>query len=375
VLGSVGTSGPSLGACATFFYNLRQAVNDIRNGLVKVAVVGVAECGVDPRIIDGYYTMGALASDAELLKLDADKGFTEPDHRRASRPFSSNCGFTISESSQFIVLFNDELALQLGAQIHGSVADVFINADGYKKSISSPGVGNYLTVAKAVAAAASIIGNKAIKTRSFVQSHGTSTPQNRVTESHILNETAKIFGIENWPVAAIKAYIGHSIGAASGDQLISSLGVWNDNILPGIATIDHIADDVHRSNLRLQKEHMEVEPGSLDVAILNAKGFGGNNASVALLSSQLSENMLKGRHGDKAWQAYLGRREQVQAAAAAYDDAACETGFNVHYQFGENVLDGGDLDLTRSGIGIKGWAEKVALDFESPYASWRQAIE
>lgn len=370
VLGSVGTSGPSLGACATFFYNLRQAVNDIRNGLVKVAVVGVAECGVDPRIIDGYYTMGALASDAELLKLDADKGFTEPDHRRASRPFSSNCGFTISESSQFIVLFNDELALQLGAQIHGSVADVFINADGYKKSISSPGVGNYLTVAKAVAAAASIIGNKAIKTRSFVQSHGTSTPQNRVTESHILNETAKIFGIENWPVAAIKAYIGHSIGAASGDQLISSLGVWNDNILPGIATIDHIADDVYQSNLRLQKEHMEVEPGSLDVAILNAKGFGGNNASVALLSPQLSENMLKGRHGDKAWQAYLGRREQVQAAAAAYDDAACETGFNVHYQFGENVLDGGDLDLTRSGIGIKGWAEKVALDFESPYASW-----
>ena len=370
VLGSVGTSGPSLGACATFFYNLRQAVNDIRNGLVKVAVVGVAECGVDPRIIDGYYTMGALASDAELLKLDADKGLTEPDHRRASRPFSSNCGFTISESSQFIVLFNDELALQLGAQIHGSVADVFINADGYKKSISSPGVGNYLTVAKAVAAAASIIGNKAIKTRSFVQSHGTSTPQNRVTESHILNETAKIFGIENWPVAAIKAYIGHSIGAASGDQLISSLGVWNDNILPGIATIDHIADDVYQSNLRLQKEHMEVEPGSLDVAILNAKGFGGNNASVALLSPQLSENMLKGRHGDKAWQAYLGRREQVQAAAAAYDDAACETGFNVHYQFGENVLDGGDLDLTRSGISIKGWAEKVALDFESPYASW-----
>ena len=373
VLGSVGTSGPSLGACATFFYNLRQAVNDIRNGLVKVAVVGVAECGVDPRVIDGYYTMGALASDAELLKLDADKGLTEPDYRRASRPFSSNCGFTISESSQFIVLFNDELALQLGAQIHGSVADVFINADGYKKSISSPGVGNYLTVAKAVAAAASIIGNKAIKTRSFVQSHGTSTPQNRVTESHILNETAKIFGIENWPVAAIKAYIGHSIGAASGDQLISSLGVWNDNILPGIATIDHIADDVHQSNLRLQKEHMEVEPDSLDVAILNAKGFGGNNASVALLSPQLSESMLKGRHGDKAWQAYLGRREQVQAAAAAYDDAACETGFNVHYQFGENVLDGGDLDLTRSGIGIKGWAEKVALDFESPYASWHQA--
>ena len=53
VLGNVGTSGPSLGACATFFYNLRQAVNDIRNGLTKVAVVGVAESGIDPRISDG----------------------------------------------------------------------------------------------------------------------------------------------------------------------------------------------------------------------------------------------------------------------------------------------------------------------------------
>ncbi|CAA0087067.1 Beta-ketoacyl-[acyl-carrier-protein] synthase FabY [Zhongshania aliphaticivorans] len=370
VLGSVGTSGPSLGACATFFYNLRQAVNDIRNGLVKVAVVGVAESGLDPKIIDGYYTMGALASDADLLKLDEAKGLAEPDYRRASRPFSTNCGFTIAESSQFIVLFDDELALQLGAQIHGSVADVFVNADGYKKSISSPGVGNYLTVAKAVAAAAGIIGDKAIKTRSFVQSHGTSTPQNRVTESHILNETAKVFGIENWPVGAIKAYLGHSIGAASGDQLISSLGVWQENILPGIATIDHIADDVHCSNLQLNKEHTHFESDSLDVAILNAKGFGGNNASVALLSPLLSEKMLKGRHGAKAWQGYMERREQVQAAATAYDESACANGYSVHYQFGQNVLDGDDLELTRSGIGIKGWAEKVALNIESPYASW-----
>ena len=120
---------------------------------------------------------------------------------------------------------------------------------------------------------------------------------------------------------------------------------------------------------------MGFEPDSFDVAILNAKGFGGNNASVALLSPMLSEKMLKGRHGNKAWQSYLGRREEVQAKAAAYDDAACETGFSVKYQFGENVLDGGDLELSRAGIGIKGWAEKVALEFESPYANWLDSKE
>jgi acetoacetyl-[acyl-carrier protein] synthase len=370
VLGSVGTSGPSLGACATFFYNLRQAVNEIRSGRVRVAVVGVAESGVDPRIIDGYYTMGALASDAALLKLDAAKGLTEPDYRRASRPFSSNCGFTVSEASQFVVLFDDELAMELGAQIHGSVPDVFVNADGFKKSISSPGIGNYLTVAKALACAAGIIGDKAIKHRSFVQSHGTSTPQNRVSESHILNETAKTFGIEKWPVAAIKAYLGHSIGAASGDQLVASLGVWNDNILPGIATIDHIADDVHCSNLSLQREHTALAPDSLDVAILNAKGFGGNNASATLLSPLLSERLLKGRHGSRAWQAYQQRSEHTKAQAQAYDDEACDKGFSAIYKFGEDVLGGDDITMSRDGIHIRGWKSTVGLNAESEYADW-----
>ena len=47
----------------------------------------------------------------------------------------------LSEGSQFIILFDDELALELGAEIYGSVADVFVNADGFKKSIPGPGVG------------------------------------------------------------------------------------------------------------------------------------------------------------------------------------------------------------------------------------------
>ena len=58
--------------------------------------------------------MGALAEDKALLGLDGlEHG--EPDHRRACRPFSDNCGFTLAEASQFFVLFDDALALELGA--------------------------------------------------------------------------------------------------------------------------------------------------------------------------------------------------------------------------------------------------------------------
>lgn len=370
VLGNVGTTAPSLGACATFFYNLRLAVNDIKAGNTRVAVVGASESGLDPRIIDGYGTMGALATDAELLKLDAGKGLREPDHRRSSRPFSSNCGFTISESSQFIVLFDDALALELGAQVHGCVPDVYVNADGFKKSISGPGVGNYLTIAKALASAEAIVGTEAIRRRSFVQAHGTSTPQNRVTESHILNEAAKLFGIEKWPVGAIKAYLGHSIGAASGDQLIASLGVWSENILAGIATIDHVAEDVHSSHLQLQAEHIPFEPDGMDVAILNSKGFGGNNASVALLSPSVSRKMLRGRHGKAAWSSYLERCNDTAARAAAYDQRACAGEIDAIYQFDHNVLDSQDVTMSRDQIRLTGWRSGIELPTQSPYSSW-----
>src|SRR5690625_7938720 len=87
---------------------------------------------------------------------------------------------------------DDALALELGADIHGAVNDVFINADGYKKSISAPGPGNYITMAKAVASARAIVGDETIQRRSMVQAHGSSTPQNRVSESEIFDRAARV---------------------------------------------------------------------------------------------------------------------------------------------------------------------------------------
>ena len=63
ILGSVGHTGAIVGACASFLYNLRAAVEDIVGGKCRVAVVGNAEAPILPEIIDGYATMGALASE------------------------------------------------------------------------------------------------------------------------------------------------------------------------------------------------------------------------------------------------------------------------------------------------------------------------
>lgn len=174
VLHSVGTTGGMLGACATFLYNLEKGVQAIRSGKVRVAIVGTSEAPLVAEIMEGYRAMGALAEDQDLAALD---GAQQADVRRACRPFSDNCGFTMAESAQFTVLMDDALALELGADILGAVPDVFIHADGAKKSISAPGVGNYLTVGKAATLTRQLIGDKGLREHSFVHAHGTGTPR------------------------------------------------------------------------------------------------------------------------------------------------------------------------------------------------------
>jgi acetoacetyl-[acyl-carrier protein] synthase len=368
ILGSVGVTGGALGACATFLYNLRSGVNDIRSGRRKVVLVGGSDAPVTPEIIEGFRVMGALAEDKDLMALDKLSALSADDYRKACRPFGDNCGFTMGESSQFVLLMSDDLAMELGAQVYGAVPDVFVNADGHKKSISAPGVGNYITLGKAASLVREMLGETALRQRSFVQAHGTSTPQNRVTESHVINETAKAFGIESWPVAAVKCYLGHSQGTAGGDQLTTSLGTWAYGYIPGIVTTPSFAADVHQSNLLLSNQHIEVGNLGMDAVLLNSKGFGGNNASAPVLAPHVAEQMLLRRYGEQAMSEYRKKREHVAAAAAAYDDAATKGTILPIYLYDHNVLEGDDLEITDTSIRLPGYENPIDLSVENPYA-------
>jgi acetoacetyl-[acyl-carrier protein] synthase len=364
ILGSVGTTGANVGACATFLYNLRQGIQDIRSGKSRAVIVGASEAPLTPEVIEGYRTMGALAEDEALRKLD---GSSNTDHNRACRPFGDNCGFTLAEGSQFIVLFDDELALEMGAHIYGSVADVFINADGFKKSIPGPGIGNYITVGKALGVVRSILGEQAMQRRTYIQAHGTGTPQNRVTESRIFNEMAKTFGLEKWPVAAIKSYVGHSLATAAGDQIAASLGAWEHGIIPGIKTVEELADDVHHSHLDVLLEHRQFDPAQMDATLINSKGFGGNNATATILSPLVTRKMLETKHGKSRLLARDERNAAVEASISQYD-AATTAGQNaLIYNFGVGVIEGAQLTLSDQAINIPGLAQPISMVVPNPY--------
>lgn len=367
LLGNLGTTGGALGACATFLYNLRNGVEAIRSGKAEFVLVGGSDAPVTPEIIEGFRAMGALAEDKQLQALDGLESLDQVDHRTACRPFGDNCGFTIGESCQFIVLMSDRLAIETGATIHGAVADVYVNADGYKKSISAPGAGNYLTMGKAAALLNKLLGEESLQQRSFVQAHGTSTPQNRVTESHVINEVAKAFGVQNWTVSAVKAYLGHSQGTAGGDQLISTLGVWNRGIIPGLTTTNAIADDVHHSNLNLSLQHLEVGITGMDSTIINAKGFGGNNASACVLSPAITLKLLKSRYSAQQLNQWQQKNEAVREATAAYDSAALRGQSKPVYRYDHKVIRGEELEISGRGIKVPDHPIPVSFDVSNPY--------
>lgn len=362
VTGNVGTTFTSTGACATFLYNLKAAVQDIQAGRIRLAIVGSNDCAITPEVVEGFGNMSALANEEGLKKID---GTGVADHRRTSRPFGENCGFTIGEAAQFIILVDDALAIELGANVLGSVADVYTNADGIKKSITAPGPGNYITMAKSVALAKSIVGAEAVQQRSFILAHGSSTPQNRVTESLIYDRVANSFDITDWPVAAPKAFVGHTIGPASGDQVAMALGIFAHNIMPGITTIDKVADDVHDERLNIATEHWHCQ--AMDVAFINSKGFGGNNATATLFSPAVTLAMMEKRHGSDGMANYRDKNALVEQARAKYQAQADNGEFQIIYRFGDGTLMDDDVSLTDENITVTGFANKIVLPTVNPF--------
>ena len=355
VLGSLGRSGATMGACASFLYNLHNAIDGIQEGRYKVAIVGGADCPITPEVIEGFRAMGALAEDQGLRELDGLGDTDTPNYRRTSRPFGLNCGFTMGESSQYVILMDDQLALELGATIYGSVPTVASHADGGKRSISAPGAGNYLTLAQAAASIRDLLGQDVLAHETLVQAHGTSTPQNRVTESDVLSRVAQTFGIDQWMVSAVKSQLGHSQGTAGGDQLAVSLGAFASQIAPGIQTTETLAPDVIQQGLDFVLQSREQ---TLSAALINAKGFGGNNATAAVLSPEATATLLQSRHGP----IQIAGSDEVRARQERYRHEIDRGTIEILYHYGENIVDGSDLEMTATSVSVPGFGHSMPLD-------------
>ena len=353
VTGSLGITGHFIGACATSLYNLNAGVELIKSGKSELVIVGAAEAILGPPAYIGFSAMGAMATDERMTNLQQLLGEGDDlDYTKFCRPFGDNMGMVCGESAGFAILMSDRLALEVGANIRGCFLNVNINADGNKKSISGPGAGNYFSVGKTFKDIETVFGSKTLQEKSCFLAHGTGTPLNRITESHIVSTFAKEFGIENLPVTSVKSKLGHTMGTAGMDQIWCGLGALESQKLTGICTIPKLADDVFKDNLDFFLENKEFN-SQKDIAFLNSKGFGGNNATSALISSNLTEELLQRRFTEKELKAWKKKREATLKLREKNFELAVNSDIEPIYEFDKDVLDLTDLEISKKNIKTK----------------------
>ena len=112
---------------------------------------------------------------------------------------------------------------------------------------------------------------------------------------------------------------------------------------------------------------MEVGPDAMQAVLINAKGFGGNNATAAVLSPHVTLDMLRRRHGADAVTTHAKRNEAVSERSAEYDGATVSGENATIYNFGVGVVDGEELTISDTRINIPGQDLDIDLSVPNPY--------
>ena len=256
-----GLKGPNLAmvsACTSATHSIGMALRSIVYGDADVMVCGGTEHASTPIAIGGFSQAKALST------------FNE-DPTAASRPWDkARDGFVLGDGAGVMVIEEYEHAIKRGAKIYAELSGFGMSSDAHHMTAPSPG-----------GEGASRCMKNAIKDSGFnndqftyVNAHGTSTPQGDKGESDAVKIT---FGEHAYELAvsSTKSMTGHLLGAAGGIEAIFSVMAIKDQILP--PTINLINAD---EGCDLDYVPNTARETKVEVAITNSFGFGGTNGSL-----------------------------------------------------------------------------------------------
>ncbi|MBR2618597.1 MAG: beta-ketoacyl-ACP synthase II [Paludibacteraceae bacterium] len=248
-------------ACASSNTAIASAIDQIRLGRVNVMITGGAEAPITIAGIGGFNSMHALST-------------RNDDPQTASRPFcKSRDGFVMGEGAGCLVLEELEHALSRGAHIYAEVAGVGASADAHHITASHPeGLGAIMAMRHALEEA-----NLSVSDIDYINVHGTSTPVGDVSEAKAI---VTLFGEHAYRlnISSTKSMTGHLMGAAGAIEGIASiLSVYNDIVPP---TINYTGEQDEEIDYRLNFTFNQAQKRTVNAALSNTFGFGGQNASL-----------------------------------------------------------------------------------------------
>jgi 3-oxoacyl-[acyl-carrier-protein] synthase II len=257
--GAKGPNSAVVTACATGNHAIGDSFKIIQRGDADVMIAGGSEAIVIPLTIAGFCSMKAMST-------------RNDDPTRAMRPFDANRdGFVCGEGAGLVVLESLDHARARDARIYAEIVGYGLTSDAYHLTAPDPeGDG----AARAMAGAlrdggldASAVG--------YINAHGTSTPYNDKFETLAIK---RVFGdhAHRLAVSSTKSMTGHMLGAAGGVEAIATALALHHGFLPPTINYESPDPDCDLDYVPNQARKQDVE-----VALSNAFGFGGTNATLA----------------------------------------------------------------------------------------------
>lgn len=235
------------------FFNFKNSPLVISNACIS----GVASIIMAQRLIRKGKYDHVIVNGTDVLSKFVISGFQSFKSLSAEvcKPFDVNrVGLNIGEASATIIVSKNKSDIEI---VNGATSNDANHISGPSRTAE----GQYVSISN------TIQGNRKID---FISAHGTATPYNDDMESFAISRAE----LETVPTNSLKAYFGHTLGAAGVIESIISIEAMRDNQF--IKTLGCTEVGVVKE-INICQENKKQEINSL---LKLASGFGGGNAAV-----------------------------------------------------------------------------------------------
>lgn len=259
-----GAKGPNLTistACSSSAHALGQALQCIRTGQADVVITVGADASITPLVFAGFCSLRALST----------KYNDTPD--KASRPFDQGRdGFVMGEGAGTLIVESLAHAKKRKARIYAELAGYAATSEAYHMVIPREDGEEVATTMRLALQNAEVPPAQV----DYINAHATSTTIGDAVESKAIRHLFKNRA-DKIAINATKSLVGHTLGAAGAiGAVASSLAIHTGQIHP---TANYDNPD---PACRLAGISRSAQERKIRAVLLNAFGFGSNNAAVVI---------------------------------------------------------------------------------------------